>query len=196
MSNAGPDVWPALLSTVSAIAAMISAFAAVWAVKTVKALNDQQIKNERPYFVAGELGFKKLPGSSKFRLMFRVTNTGKRPSKNLRMKAIFIADQNKDGHDACLFPVSECEVAQEIPPNSPTPWYFDAVKLPQNHPPCLIFFGIVYDDIVGSLNYRQQFFMKWDGITNGDFYPDFTYATPEQGEYMTGMLLNKEDEYF
>lgn len=75
--------------------------------------------------------------------------------------------------------VSDFSIANEIPHDSPTPWYNDSVILPNNINPQYIALQINYYDPILKESYYQIFYMKWDGVKNGITHPDFVQVSIE-----------------
>lgn len=51
-------------------------------------------------------------------------------------------------------------ISNEIPNNSPTPWYYDNLHLSENMPPKFIVVIIRYSDPILEKEFNQQFYMN------------------------------------
>jgi len=67
-------------------------------------------------------------------------------------------------------------IANEIPKDLPTPWYYDSLILPNDVYPQFIVFEVKYYDPILEENYHQRFYMKWSGVRNGITEPDFVHV--------------------
>jgi hypothetical protein len=90
-------------------------------------------------------------------------------------------------------------ISNEVPPNSPTPWYNDSVVFPRNHPPCAILLVLKYRDPILNKAYVQLFTMKWAGVVDGVTHPDFVYSSIEQAadyapilQRFSGLISDKD----
>lgn len=103
-------------------------------------------------------------------------NIGIHPASDLSGK-ILIIDKNLKSEPQYVINFS---VANEIPIKTPTPWYNDDLYLPVNVSPQYIVLAIKYNDPILNKSYQQMFFMKWGGVVNGQFYPDFVHTSNEE----------------
>jgi len=161
---------------VGAISGAVAAIAALFTVYHARSSWKEQIESNRPYFTITEPGIKSLPQSPPYRIQITMENIGIRPAYDLIGK-IFIIDKNLESEPRFTFDFS---VANEIPPKTPTPWYNDTLRLPKNMPPQYIVFAIKYSDPVINKSFTQVFFMKWDGVVNGVFDPNFVHVSIEE----------------
>ena len=170
-----------LWSTINwnAVAAIAGAIATICALITVfYTINfwKEQERFNRPYFSITEPGIKKLPNSPPYRIQITFYNLGKRPATNFE-GTIYLIDQ-----DLKERPYQEIKfsVGNDIPINSPTPWYEDNLQLSKKMDPLFIVTKIKYADPITDNNYSQLFFMKWGGIINGTTSPDFTHVSIDE----------------
>lgn len=162
-----------LYTMISAIAAAVSAIVALFTIiNAVKNQRAERNKN-RPYFIIEAPGFKPLPNNS-LRLQITFINKGRNPASNFRV-LIRIFDMNYLNENQIIF-----DVVNDIPPDSPTPYYNDGIGLPANLPPHFIYCEMNYTDNILNTNYSQRYFMKWDGVQQGTTHPDFVHTNKEE----------------
>lgn len=125
--------------------------------------NTPKIDIEKP-------GIKKIDGNQFWRLQITMLNSGHRPASNLYGEIIIFKQDLRDKPQIINF-----SVANKIYFNSPTPYYNDGIKLFGNMDPYFIILKIKYRDWL--IPHSETFFMKWGGITNGKFHPDFTHTS-------------------
>ena len=165
-----------LWAIVAAISGAVAAIAALLTVYHARTTWKEQIESNRPYFTIMKPGIKSLPQSPPYRIQITMENIGVRPACDLVGK-IYIIDKNLKSGPQFTFDFS---VANEIPAKTPTPWYNDSLLLPKNVPPQYVVFAIKYRDPVVNKSFTQVFFMKWDGVVDGHFYPDFVHVSIEE----------------
>jgi len=162
-----------LYTTISAIAAAVSAIAAlITIIIAVKSQRAERNKN-RPYFIIEAPGFKPLPNHL-LRLQITFINKGRNPASNFN-GAIRMFDTNYSNENEIVF-----DVVNDIPSDSPTPYYNDGIGLPLNLPPHFIYCEINYTDNLLNAEYSQRYFMKWDGVQQGATHPDFVHTNKEE----------------
>ena len=115
-------------------------------------------------------------------------NIGIRPAYDLIGKIIIIDKELRDEPLATF----DFSVANEIPTQTPTPWYTDGVQLPSDVSPQYIMLAIKYSDPILKQSFSQVFFMKWDGAVKGRTQPDFVHVSKEEkqkvAEHFTDLL--------
>ena len=161
---------------VAAVSAAIAAIAASVTVYHATITWKEQIESNRPYFTIAKPGIKPLPQSPPYRIQITMENIGVRPAYDLFGKIYIINKNLKDGPQFTF----DFSVANEISVKTPTPWYNDSLQLPTNVPPQYVVFAIKYRDPVVNKSFAQVFFMKWDGVVNGQFHPDFVHVSIEE----------------
>ena len=178
--NKGKNMWD-IISTLSGVIAAIVALITVYI-----AISSLQKENQykRPYFIIEKPGIKALPESPPYRMQITLYNTGVHPATDL-VGSIKILDYTLDQKPQFDFKFS---VANEIPHDSPTPWYNDDVMLPNNLKPQYVILNIEYGDPILKESFSQSFFMRWNGIQNGTTHPDFVHVQIEE--------RNKIKEFF
>lgn len=158
--------------------AMISAIVAIFAlIITILIFNynvKKQLESGKPYFVISNPGIKE--NSPPYRIQINMQNEGGRPASNFKGK-IFFLDKTLDNFPNQIIAFS---VGNDIPVNSPTPWYDDPVQLSENIKPMYIVLRVSYDDSLLNKNFNQTFFMKWDGVINGMTSPDFVHVSMDE----------------
>ena len=161
--------WNAV-AAIASLVGIIFAFIIVW--HTLSVWREQE-KSNRPHFTIEKPGIKELLSSQTYRVQITFYNTGKRPATNFE-GTIFLMNQ-----DLKEEPYQEIKfsVGNDIPINSPTPWYNDNLKLSKNMKPMFIVTKIKYGDPITNEDYTQYFFMKWDGVVNGTTSPDFIHVS-------------------
>ena len=132
-------------------------------------------QNSRPFFIIEDPGFKATNALGKFIISIPFKNTGGRPASEFSVK-MFIVEDLKKGP---IFS-SEFEVSNDIPPNSPTPYHHDVHSLPENMGKFLIIILVKYKDVFLNKFQNQEIYMRFNGITNGNFSPNFVHATIEE----------------
>ncbi len=164
-----PNFWAAI----SAIGGAVSALAALATIWQSRQAAKEATESQRPYFVLEAPGIKQLPNSPPFRVQLTLQNAGGRVATSLEGRIFLIANQ-PNAQPALDLPFS---VASELPPHSPTPWYNDTLQLPAQLPQHYVILGITYSDPVFEKQYKQLFCMRWDGVQNGTFHPDFVHVS-------------------
>lgn len=84
----------------------------------------------------------------------------------------------------------DIDVVNDIPANSPTPYYNDSVGLGANMPKHFIFCSISYRDPILKKEYIQSYYMKWDGVINGQTLPDFTHVNTTEKMIIENYVKN------
>jgi hypothetical protein len=160
-------------AAISAIGGAVSAIAALCTIWQSRKSGREAREAQRPYFLLEAPGIKNLPESPPFRLQLTLRNAGGHPATCLdgRIYVVPAAPGAMPTID------SSFSVANDVPPNSPTPWYTDSVMLPQQCPPHFALLGIEYLDPLLNKRYSQAFFMRWDGVQNGTTQPDFVHVS-------------------
>ncbi len=157
-------------SVVSVIAGAVAAVAALVAVRQTSESHREQLRSARPYFTVKDPGIK--ADSLPYRIQITMVNMGGRVASDL-FGNIDMMDQDFKGRPASI---GEFSVANEIPPNIPTPYYI-SVSLPVNMPPQYIVMHIRYKDPIVDTDFSQDFFMRWEGVRDGKTPPDFVHAS-------------------
>jgi len=163
-------------AVVAALSGAVAAIAALLTVYHARTSWKEQTEANRPYFTITNPGIKPLPQSPPYRIQITMENIGVRPAYDLFGK-IYIVDKNLKSDPQFTFDFS---IANEIPTKTPTPWYNDTLRLPTNVSPQYIVLAIKYKDPVVNKFFPQIFFMKWDGVANGQTHPDFVHASKEE----------------
>lgn len=175
---------------VSAIGGAISAVAAYVAIWHSRKANKEAVESQRPYFVLEAPGIKQLPNSPPFRVQLTLRNVGGRVAASLEGRIFMMPTQSNSR------PILDVtfSVASELPPHVPTPWYNDSLELLAQVPPHYVILGATYFDPVLEKQYRQLFCMRWDGVQNGKFHPDFVHISKverQQLEAQYASLISK-----
>lgn len=158
-----------ILSTISGLIAAIVALITVSI--SISSLQEAN-QSKRPYFIIEKPGIKALPNSPPFRIQITLYNTGIHPAINTVGNIVFF---NKSLDEEPQYNIV-FSVANEIPNNSPTPWYTDSVFLPTNLSPQYIILKIDYGDPILEQLYSQTFYMRWNGVQDGITQPDFVHV--------------------
>lgn len=165
-------------SAISAVAAMVATFAALYTIKMAKEAAELERLSKRAYFTVSKPGIKQISDGPPFRIQITLENVGSNPTCELTGKILFVGYSLKDPPDSQV----ELSVANEIPSNSPTPWYYDSLDLPKDMPSKYIVLLIKYFDPIIDRYYEQQFYMKWHGVKDGITYPDCSYYQRRKGQ--------------
>ena len=181
------DLWDMISSISSMIAAIVALITVVIAISSLQ----KEKYYKRPYFAIEKPGIKKLDNSPPFRIQITMINTGVHPAKNLTGQ-ISIFDQSLKEKPQFVFNFS---ISNEIPHDSPTPWYNDSLILPNNVKPQYITLQINYYDPILKESYSQTFYMKWDGVRNGITHPDFVHVGIEESNNIENYLKNHFSKY-
>lgn len=172
MLLANGNFWAAISSIGGSVSA-IAAFIIVW---NSRQANKEALEALRPYFMLEAPGIKQLPGSPPFRVLLTLKNIGGRVANNLDGR-IYIVDNQPNSRPILDLAFS---VANDIPPQSPTPWYNDTLQLAAQLPPHYVILGIRYQDHIMNRKLKQLFCMRWDGVNNGIFQPDFVHISSSE----------------
>lgn len=165
------DIISTLSGLIAAIVALITVYIAISSLQ-----KENQYK--RPYFTIEKPGIKVLPGAPPYRMQITLYNTGVHPAIDL-VGTIKILEYTLDKKPQFDF---EFSVANDIPHDSPTPWYNDGVMLPNDLKKQYVVLNIEYGDPILKDSFSQSFYMKWDGIQNGITHPDFVHVNIEERE--------------
>lgn len=177
----------ALGRSISSICAVITVVLALIAITTSLSDRKEDREVKRSYFAIVNPGIKKLSGSPPYRVQITFENIGQHPSTGLEGYILFIDSSVQAKPDSKI----SLSVANDIPPNSPTPWYNDNLNLPQNMPKKYIFVLIKYYDPILKKEFEQKFFMKWAGVKDGSTHPDFTHVEKSERIKIEDYLKNK-----
>lgn len=165
-------------TVLSAVSGMVAATAALFTVRLLINARTEELERKRPYFTISKPGIKPLANSPFLRCEITWENTGIHVAQNINTIVYFIDSALKSPPDYSI----ECSIANDVPPNSPTPWYNDSLKLSPNMPKKYIVAVIEYEDQILKNKYSQRFYMKWSGVANGVTHPDFTHVNVEEKE--------------
>ena len=144
-------------------------------------------ETRRSYFTISKPGIKQLSNGPPYRIQITFENVGQHTSTCLEGNIFFI-DSSLQTKPESIIALS---VANDIPPNIPTPWYYDELNLPKDMPKKYIVALIKYYDPILKKEFDQKFFMKWDGIQNGFTHPDFTHTNKAERERIENYLKTK-----
>lgn len=173
----------ACTATISAIAASISAIASFKTAKrTAKSYEYDRIA-KRPYFSLKGPGFQPLNPSPPFRLIIPMINVGGRPASDFEFIILMVDSINGNAvlHESK-------QLANDIDCNSPIPWWNDSIVLPANLPPHYVVVFMKYHDAILQKEFKPEFFMKFNGVINGDFTPDFVQVTKQEIEQIRCLI--------
>jgi len=162
-----------IISSISGAIAALAALATIYF--ALSALNEEK-HFKRPYFECKAPGIKKLDNSPPFRIQITMRNSGIHAAKDLIGK-ILIIEQSLNEKPSFSFDFS---ISNDIPPNSPTPWYNDSAILPNNINAQYIVLILNYKDAIFNNEYNQYFYMKWNGVKNGITDPNFVHTSIEE----------------
>lgn len=166
-------LWLQVIASCASVISGLCAVGSVWlALSTLREANAAK----RPYINIAAPGIKPLPKSPPYRIQINMENTGTNTAVDLRARLLMFDQSLKSPPVAQI----EISVANDIPSKTPTPYYNDAVLLPQNHPPQFIVLALKYNDAITKKAYSQVWYMKWDGIVAGVTNPDFVHVSPEE----------------
>ncbi|CBE69247.1 MAG: hypothetical protein F9K13_06340 [Candidatus Methylomirabilis oxygeniifera] len=161
---------------VSAVSGMVAALAATFTVYQAMTTTREDREAKRPYFTIEAPGIKPLPKSPPYRIQITMRNVGVHPATRLNGKILFV-DANLATKPAYAFDFS---VANDVPSGSPTPWYNDSLILPNDVPPMYVVLAASYSDTIIGKDYSQAFYMRWDGVKNGQTQPDFVHVSASE----------------
>ena len=178
-------------AAISAIGGSVSAIAALITVWNSRQANKEALEALRPYFMLEAPGIKQLPSSPPFRVLLTLKNIGGRVANNLDGR-IYIVDNQPNSQPVLDLAFS---VANDIPPQSPTPWYNDTLQLVAQLPPHYVILGIRYQDPIMNQRLKQLFCMRWDGVSNGVFHPDFVHVSSSERKHMEQKIATVFGEY-
>lgn len=159
--------WSNLFSGVGALAAAGSAFFAGIQIYNSNKMQRMTLDSERPIFSLSPGGVSVGKNNLKekfFKMFIAALNQGKRPAKNLTFRTIVIEKSTGRiffDYESTFFPmvIQNTGITWDSPP-----WSVDIHPLSE----CYIFFGIKYDDSIGTKHFRQQYHLRWEGMKNGD----------------------------
>lgn len=162
-------------TVVSALVAAVATVAAMIAIRQTSISRKQEVEVKRPYFTIFEPGIKKLPQSPPYRIQITLKNSGTHPAQNLTGR-IIIFDTDLSKQPEFTFDFS---IANDVPSDTPTPWYNDSLLLPNDVPLKYIALVIKYRDPILGRDHFQPFYMRWEGVRAGITLPDFVHVSIE-----------------
>lgn len=167
---------------ISVVSGAIAALAAMIAIILTYRSNKQERESKRPYFTVEAPGFKQI--GTALRLQITFINSGNHPAKEfngeIRIFQEDLMNENK----------IDIDVVNDIPANSPTPYYNDSIGLGTNMPKHFIYCNISYLDPILQKEYMQEFFMKWNGVQNGSTHPDFVHVNTDEKTIIETYIKN------
>jgi hypothetical protein len=175
-------------SAIAAISAMVATLAAFYSIKISKESAKAERLSKRAYFTISNPGVKKLSNSPPYRIQITLENVGHNPAVAIAGKILFIDKSMEKPPDSEV----DLSISNEVPSNSPTPWYYDNLHLPENMPPKFIVVSISYKDPILEKEYDQQFYMKWHGVKNNVTDPNFVHTSIEESERLLEYLQLKK----
>ncbi len=164
--------WTVITALSGAVTSIAALFIVIYTMTTWK----EQIESNRPYFTITKPGIIQLQQGPWHRLQITMENIGVRPAYDLYGK-IFIMDKNLISEPRFAF---ELSIANEIPAKIPTPWHNDSLRLSTNIPPQYIVLAIEYSDPILKKSFDQIFYMKWNGVTEGQPDSNFVYMSIDE----------------
>jgi len=167
---------------IGVISGAVAALAALTAIFLTYRSNKLDRESRRPYFTLSSPGFKKI--SNNLRLQITFENNGTHPAKKFKGE-IRIFQDNLENEVKI-----DIDIVNDIPANSPTPYYNDSVALGNNMPKHFIFCKISYLDPILRKEYNQEFFMKWHGVKNGTTHPDFVQIDTNEKKIVEEYIKN------
>lgn len=157
---------------VSVISGVIASISALISINLTYQSNKKERESKRPYFTIKAPGFKQLDKCLRFQITF--FNCGVNTAHSFKGE-IRIFDINFENEIKI-----DIDVVNDIPKDIPTPYYNDSIILNTEMPKHYIFCNIFYNDTISHKKYNQIFFMKWDGVKNGKFLPDFNHVNSQE----------------
>ena len=167
---------------ISVVSGAIAALAAMIAIIITYRSNKQERESKRPYFTLEAPGFKQI--GTTLRLQITFINCGNHPANKFKGEIIIFQEDLMNGNKI------EIDVVNDIPANSPTPYYNDSIGLSANMPKHFIYCEVSYLDPILLKEYRQKFYMKWNGVLNGITHPDFVHVNTDEKTIMKDYLKN------
>ena len=158
--------WTIITVLSGTVTSIVALFIVIYTVNTWK----EQIESNRPYFTITKPAIIQSPHSPRHRIQIIIENVGIRPAYDLYGK-IFIIDKDIRSKPRFAF---ELSIANEIPAKTPIPWYNDGLRLSTEIPPQYVVFAIEYNDPILKKLFEQIFYMKWNGVVEGQ--PDSSFV--------------------
>lgn len=167
---------------IGVISGAVAAIAALFAIFLTYRSNKLDRESKRPYFTLLAPGFKQIQDALRLQITF--INNGTHPAKKIKSEIrIFQEDLLKEVR-------IKIDIVNDIPSNTPTPYYNDDVVLGINMPKHFIYCVISYLDPILGKEFNQEFFMKWDGIQNGKTHPDFVHIDTNEKIIIEDFIKN------
>ena len=161
---------------IAVLSGTVASISALLIVLNVRATWKEQIEYNRPYFTITKQCINRLQQSPQYRMQFTLENIGVRPAYDLYGN-IFVLDKNLKGKPNYRFDLS---IADEIPARISIPWYSDNIILPGNLPAQYIVYAIEYRDPILKKYFDQIFYMKWNGVIEGNPDSNFVHVSIEE----------------
>lgn len=167
---------------IGVISGAIAALAALTAIYLTYRNNKRDREAKRPYFTLLAPGFKQI--ENRLRLQITFINNGNHPAKEFKGEIRIFQE------DLSNVVKIDIDIVNDIPTNSPTPYYNDSVGLGNNMPRHFIYCGISYLDPILKKKYHQEFFMKWHGVQDGQTHPDFVQIDTSEKKIIEEYIKN------
>jgi hypothetical protein len=170
---------------VSSVSAAIAALAAMIAIIITYISSKQERESKRPYFTILEPGFQVM--STNYRIQITFMNIGSHPAQNFHLKIQILSADFKDDQ-----PQVNLHLVNDIPTNTPTPYYSDNIVLNPNMKEHFIICRWSYSDPILKKEFYQEYYMKWNGSLNENWILSFNHASTEEKNSIDDYLLKKE----
>ena len=168
---------------IGVVSGTIAALAALAAICLTYLNNKRDREAKRPYFTIAAPGFKQIENNLRLQITF--INNGNHPAKDFKGEIKIFQE------DLLNVVEIDIDIVNDIPANSPTPYYNDSVVLSDNMPRHFIYCGISYLDSILKKKYHQEFFMRWDGVQNMVTQPDFVHVDTSEKKIIEGYIKSK-----
>ncbi len=170
-------------TVVSTVSGAVAAVAALLAVRQVSAARTQEHLAQRPYFSLSAPGIKALPSSPPYRVQVTLENIGVHPARDVAGRMLFVDKESmQTDYDLAL------SLGDDVPARSPTPWHNDTFRPKRNTPEKYIVVSLRYADPLLRRGFKQEFYMKWNGVKEGKIHPDFVHISRDERKRLSPQI--------
>lgn len=179
-------VWGAVATT----AAAVSAIAALVMLIFLNITWRTEIESGRPYLIIKEdAGIVRLENGSLYQVVIPLENIGERAACEV-VVGFYMIDKNMVDNGLICDPLFDgsCALANELPPEVPTPGETHPFTLEDDMSPHYVVVAVKYMDLITEKSYCRVLFMTWGGVDNGVVDGTFEHATAEEKVTVEGYL--------
>lgn len=177
------ETWVAM----SALGTLGAALAAWWTVRIESSARAEERGRRRPYFTVSEPGIKDIGEAPSYRIQISFENVGVNPASAVIGRILFVTEDLDTAPGADV----QFSLANDVPVDTPTPWYHDGVQLAENMPPHYVIAYLSYRDALTGTSHEQFFYMRWHGVEDGTTHPDFVHVDMDTAGQLDEYIMER-----